>query len=120
MPSDVDIDEHLSGSFGSYEGNDDVAVQARILKSRAFSVREESWHPSQQVTMHKDGSLTVHFRLSSTLEFKAWILSFGADARVLMPDSLREEVAEELAAMAAAYEEKESLRQSSEKTTRAN
>ena len=37
-------------------------------------------YPSQQMQPHRDGSLTVEFRLSGTEEIKSWILSFGRGA----------------------------------------
>jgi predicted DNA-binding transcriptional regulator YafY len=103
VPADMDIDGRLAGSFGIYEGAEDITVRAKIAKPRARYVAEKAWHPSQQVTVHRDGSVTVEFRLSGTVEFKNWILSFGADAEVLEPASLREEIAAELHRTLAAY-----------------
>lgn len=103
LPRDLDLDSHFARSFGIYDGDEDFAVQVWISKDRARYVGEKTWHPSQRVTPHRDGSLTVRFRLSSAVEIKSWILSFGADAEVLEPGWLRHELADELTNMAQKY-----------------
>jgi predicted DNA-binding transcriptional regulator YafY len=61
-------------------------------------------HPSQRVEIEPDGTALVHFELSGTLEIRSWILSFGPAAEVLEPESLRQEIREQLAGMLARYE----------------
>ena len=65
------------------------------------------------------GSALVEFRLSSTTEIKAWILSFGPAAEVLEPAELRQELQRDLAIMAALYSGGPALRQSSPVGTKA-
>lgn len=103
LSPDLDLDAHFARSFGIYDGDEDLAVRVWISKNRARYVREKTWHPSQRVTTNRDGSLIVAFRLSSAVEFKSWVLGFGADAEVLEPESLRRELADELAAAAQKY-----------------
>ena len=55
--------------------------------------------------LQPDGSLLFRASLSSTVEFKAWVLSFGKHAEVIEPSELREELAEEIAAMGRNYAE---------------
>jgi predicted DNA-binding transcriptional regulator YafY len=105
VPEDLDLDAHFAGSFGIYDGKSQVVVRVRIAPSRARYVREKLWHPSQQIQPHGDGSLTVEFRLSGTVEIKSWILSFGRDAEVLEPKSLRQDLAAELQATLESYRE---------------
>jgi predicted DNA-binding transcriptional regulator YafY len=61
-------------------------------------------HPSQRVEIEPDGTALVHFELSSTLEIRSWILSFGPAAEVLEPESLREEIRDQLAETLAHYD----------------
>lgn len=103
LPADLDLDAHFAHSFGIYDGDEDMTVRVWISKDRARYVREKRWHPSQQVKTKRDGSLIVKFRLSSTVEFKSWVLGFGADAEVLEPESLRRDLANEIAAVAQKY-----------------
>ncbi len=67
-------------------------------------VSESMWHPSQELTVQKDGSLVAEFRLDGTREIKSWVLSFGRHAEVLGPAELRGEMAEELTAALGRYE----------------
>jgi predicted DNA-binding transcriptional regulator YafY len=60
-------------------------------------------HASPKVALQPDGSALVEFRLSSTTEIKAWVLSFGPAAEVLEPAELRQEIQRDLAAMSALY-----------------
>jgi WYL domain len=47
--------------------------------------------------------MTVRFRLSNPVELKSWVLGFGANANVLEPESLRDEIAAEPEQLLKAY-----------------
>ena len=64
---------------------------------------KEPRHTSYKETRHRDGSLTARYRLSNTVEIKSWVLGFGANAIVLEPESLRDEIAAELEQSLKAY-----------------
>lgn len=49
-------------------------------------------------------ALQATFRLADLVEFKRWIKGFGADAEVLKPDTLRQELRAELRAAAQRYD----------------
>jgi predicted DNA-binding transcriptional regulator YafY len=51
----------------------------------------------------EDGGLELCMNVGSTAEVRNWILSFGSNALVLEPESLREEIAQELRAACANY-----------------
>jgi predicted DNA-binding transcriptional regulator YafY len=101
--TDFDVQEHLSGSFGIYDGDEDITVVVKFAPAAARYVRESKWHHSQVLTTQRDGSMLARFRLSSTVEIKSWILSFGSSAVVLEPKSLRAEIARELEQMLKSY-----------------
>ncbi len=103
MPKEQDLDAHFAGSFGIYDGRGEIKVRVWISPTRARYVKEKQWHPSQQITPHGDGSLTIEFRVSATVELKSWLLSFGRDAKVLEPDELRDAIRAELHEMLEAY-----------------
>ena len=71
--------------------------------SAARYVSESNWHGSQKLTPQDDGSLIAEFQLSGTEEIKRWIMSFGSNAVVREPASLREEIAEELNSLLEMY-----------------
>jgi predicted DNA-binding transcriptional regulator YafY len=104
-PPGFDPAAHLASTFGVYvsEGETET-MKVRFAPSAARYVREARWHPSQQLTNQRDGSLVAEFQLSSTEEFRSWVLSFGSKAVVLEPEWLRAEIADELRKLFVAYE----------------
>jgi len=104
-PKDFDLREHFSGSFGVYSGTDGDPVHVVIRFSRdvARYVSESTWHASQRLTRQDDGSIIAEFDLTSTVEIKSWILSFGRHAEVLEPEGLREEMVDEADSMRSRY-----------------
>jgi len=98
-PTDFDLESHLAGSFGIYRGEADqnIRVRVRFAADVARYVQEKRWHASQKLTPQPDRSVIAEFELRATEELKAWVLSFGPKAVVLEPDSLRQEIAQEVA-----------------------
>lgn len=80
------------------------SVSVRFSAAVARRVAETTWHPSQRLELHDDGTLTWHGRVAGTHEVRIWILGWGADAEVIAPRALRASVAEELARAVTAYE----------------
>jgi len=96
LPEDFDLQKHLAGSFGIYDGRESITVKIRFSPTVARYVKESRWHPSQQLKSERDGCLLATFELSSTEEIKSWALSFGQHAEVLEPGELRAEMIDEL------------------------
>lgn len=95
-PSDFDAQEHFRGAFAVVPGDEPIDVRIRFTGSAARYVQEKQMHESQQV-VHSDQKAEATFTLTSTMEIKSWILSFGASAEVLEPQELRDEIQAELA-----------------------
>jgi len=104
-PDDFDLQRHLAKSFGVYHGDGDVKIVVRFAPAVARYVCESNWHESQKLTPQKDGGVVAEFQLSDTEEIKRWIMSFGQHAVVVEPESLREEILQELDWLVAAYRE---------------
>jgi proteasome accessory factor B len=103
-PTDFDLARFLSTSFGVYQsGAELITVKVSFAPAAARYVQETKWHSCHRLTKQRDGSVLAEFRLSCTTEIKSWVLGFGAKARVLEPESLRREIAEELGALLSAY-----------------
>jgi predicted DNA-binding transcriptional regulator YafY len=102
-PSNFDLRQHFSDSFGIYGGSHDEPIHIVVRFSRDVSryVSESTWHASQRLTKQSDGSTLAEFDLSSTVEIKSWVMSFGRHAEVLEPEGLREEMLEEATALLA-------------------
>jgi predicted DNA-binding transcriptional regulator YafY len=101
--ADFDIKAHLAGSFGIYNGAEDINVLVKFAPSAARYVSEGNWHHSQVLTTQRDGSLLARFTFSSTVEVKSWIRGFGPSAVVLEPEELRAEIVQELEQSLEAY-----------------
>lgn len=103
---DFDFDAFVASAFGVIS---DEAMPLRIQFSPKVApyVEERTWHPSQQLEKTDDGHLLLFMEVGSTAEVRNWILSFGSNALVLEPDSLREEIARELKAACANYNVKD-------------
>jgi predicted DNA-binding transcriptional regulator YafY len=92
MPGDFDF-RKLSGSqFGIHWGEGEVEVKIWFASPAAPYVRERIWHSSQAITDNPDGSLVLSLTVNHLLELQRWILSWGAMAQVLEPQSLVDEV----------------------------
>ena len=87
-----------------FQGHDEIHVRIWFHRRVARYVEESSWHASQKLTPQRDGSLIAEFDLSDGEEVKHWVLSFGKRAEILEPESLREEMLEEIAALHATYD----------------
>jgi predicted DNA-binding transcriptional regulator YafY len=102
-PAGFDVSKHLEKSFGIYHGTDSLTVRVRFSEKVARYVSEKQWHPSQKTRRLRNGSVELTFELATTAEVRQWIMSFGADAEVIEPMKLRQELVLELSRMEAIY-----------------
>jgi proteasome accessory factor B len=105
-PSKADYDPNrlFLDSFGIFIGAD-VDVQEIELKLQpkwATFASCHRWHRSQKV-VRRDDHVMVRMRVRLCPELKAWILGFGADAEVISPPGLRDDIRRSVAAMAMVY-----------------
>jgi proteasome accessory factor B len=84
---------------------DPVEVVIRFSPAVAKRAAETRWHPSQTLEPQDDGSLLWRGQVAGMREIRIWILGWGADAEVLQPAALRDEVAAELLRAAALYKD---------------
>jgi predicted DNA-binding transcriptional regulator YafY len=80
-----------------------IDVVIRFSPAVAKRAAETRWHPSQVIEEQPDGSLLWRGRISGSREIRIWIMGWGADAEVLEPSSLRDDLAAELASAASLY-----------------
>ncbi len=97
----------LEAAFGLFQADRIVSVTLRFNAFRARWIRQQRWHPQQQITENPDGGLDLTLPVADFREIKLKILQFGADAEVLAPDSLRREIKEEIDRMKSVYKTKE-------------
>ena len=102
MPDDFDIDEFMKSSFGVFQG-DPVKVRVWFAADIAEYVREKIWHETQHIENLSDGAIIFEAQVAGIAEIKFWILKWGAKARVIEPDSLRQAIRAEAEAMVGNY-----------------
>ena len=99
---DFDFDAYTASSFGVIA---EPATRVRIVfeSSWATYVEEYTWHPSQKLEALPDGRLELSMEVGGIAELRSWVLSFGAGAEVLEPETLRSDVRRELETAMARY-----------------
>jgi predicted DNA-binding transcriptional regulator YafY len=71
-------------------------VQLRFHPQIARSVKERTWHASQQFKDRSDGSVVMTLEVSDDYALRSWILGFGRAVKVLAPAALVDWTREEL------------------------
>lgn len=69
-----------------------IKVELLFDKATAVWVKDRTWHPSQEITIRKDGRMTMWLQVADSRELVGWILSFGSGVQVLKPDHLRKAI----------------------------
>lgn len=90
-PKDFDPEELLQQSFGMVY-DDPVEVTIWFSADQTRYIQERQWAKDQKITQSKDGSIELWMNTSGWYDVKRWILSFGADACLISPDHLRDEI----------------------------
>jgi len=103
VPADFDIDEFMRASFGIFHG-EPVNVKIWFASEVAGYISEKIWHETQQIKTQDNGSVIFEAEVAGIDEIKYWILSWGASAVVLSPESLRNELNAEAGAMVRNYQ----------------
>lgn len=85
------------------ESGPDRKVIVRFSKLVAQNVAEVAWHKTQQLRFNDDGTLDYQVTVSGLTEMSWWILGYGDQAEVLVPDDLRERIAGKAARMVEIY-----------------
>jgi predicted DNA-binding transcriptional regulator YafY len=104
VPADFDFEARTASAFGVVAERPET-VCIRFAPRWALYVQEHEWHPSQRSAKTEDGGVELTMEVGLGDELRGWVLSFGAGAEVLAPDSLRADVAAELAKAGERYRE---------------
>jgi proteasome accessory factor C len=95
--SEQELDEHFTTGYGIFGGKADKVAVLRFTKERARWVADERWHPQQQSQFLGDGCYELRVPYRDARELVMDILRHGPEVEVIEPESLRGEVAEQLA-----------------------
>ncbi len=102
-PNDWDPRAFVADAFGITAGSP-RAIVVRFSPRVAEFIKERRWHGSQGLQPRPDGSIEVLLRCAITPELRQWILGYGADAEVLEPQELRDEIRETLLSACRRYQ----------------
>jgi predicted DNA-binding transcriptional regulator YafY len=95
-------DSAFPDSLGVHSGNPEP-VRIDFDPAVADYVRSRAWHQSQQISDHPGGGVRVDLNVCIDRALRSWVLSFGRFARVVTPERLARELAQEFEEAAARY-----------------
>ncbi len=101
--SEETLDAHYGSAYGIFSGKPKARAVLRFSPERARWVADERWHPQQKSDWLPDGSYRLTVPYSDERELVMDILRHGRHVVVEGPTSLRQRVAEEVAALHALY-----------------
>ena len=90
--ADAELDQHLSGSYGIFSGPPKGLATIVFSASSARWVADEHWHSQQQGRYLADGRYELKVPYSAARELLMDVLHYGADAEVVDPPALRQQV----------------------------
>ena len=99
----IDVSTHLGKSIGIFQATSQPRSKFGLGERAAAWVREDPWHPEQQLEMEFDGTATLTVPASHPREVLPKVLSLGSDAEVLSPAAFRSAVTQAVQKMAATY-----------------
>ncbi|MEO2017877.1 MAG: WYL domain-containing protein [Fuerstiella sp.] len=90
VPDDFGLRDYFGNAWAVYRGGRSYDIELRFNPDAAKIVQETTWHHTQQVQRHKNGSVTLSFKVDGLNEIIHWILSWSGQVRVQKPDELKE------------------------------
>ena len=87
-------DDAFPNSLGVHSGPTE-RVSIEFQQAVADYVRAREWHRSQALTAAEDGAVSMTLDVCLDQALKSWIMSFGPFARVVAPESLAKEIADQ-------------------------
>jgi predicted DNA-binding transcriptional regulator YafY len=95
--------EPFAHSLGVHSGQPERVVLAFDAGAAPY-VREREWHASQSIDEAADGGIVLTLDVCVDHALRAWVLGFGASARVVAPISLAHAIFETAMAMRRQYQ----------------
>ena len=94
LPLGFDVDEYVQDALMVMRGKR-IEVELLFSKPAAAWVKDKLWHPSQEISLLRDGRLKMMLKVADTAELVGWILSFGSQVRIVSPESLTGKIRDE-------------------------
>ena len=78
---------------------DPIEAKIWFSKDQTRYIEERTWSSNQSIEKQTDGSIILTIKTSGIFDLKKWVLSFGANAKVIEPDKLKIDIIEEIKLM---------------------
>jgi proteasome accessory factor C len=101
---EAELDAHYASSYGIFGGRADKLAVLVFTRERARWVADELWHPEQQGKRLEDGSYELRIPYGDPRELVMDVLRHGPQVRVIEPQSLVDEVKNQLAGAIGRYD----------------
>lgn len=105
VPKDFSLRDYFGNAWAVFRGTESYDVEVLFTPDVARVVTETVWHHTQSATTHKDGSVTLKFRVDGLEEITHWAMSWTGRIKVIHPKLLRDRVVERLKAALTMNEE---------------
>jgi predicted DNA-binding transcriptional regulator YafY len=103
VPEDFRLEDYMGAGFGVIGGRPEK-IKIWFSPDIAGYIKEKTWHESQVIDQQRDGSIIFEADIAITEELLSWIMSWGAKAEVLEPESLIAQIHAEALALLKAYD----------------
>jgi predicted DNA-binding transcriptional regulator YafY len=108
-PQDFILEEYLDQGFGMIRGREPIHVEIIFDEYQARWMRERTkFHSTEEREDLPDGGLHMRMRVTALDGVKRFVMQYGAHAQVIKPDELRQAIREEIEAMRATYNARQS------------
>ncbi|QDU72629.1 helix-turn-helix transcriptional regulator [Mucisphaera calidilacus] len=89
-PENFSLTSFRGNAWRMIRGETTYAVEILFDATVADAVSETTWHRTQEIEEHEDGSLTFRCTVDGLDEIVWWVLGYGPHAKVKQPDDLVE------------------------------
>ena len=98
IPADFDLRKYFGNAWSVYRGSISYDVELHFEPLAGRVVTETIWHPTQRSKTHKNGSVTLLFKVDGLDEILNWVLMWSGKVEVIQPLELKRKLVESLKA----------------------
>jgi predicted DNA-binding transcriptional regulator YafY len=106
IKTDYSFRERHKDSFGVFTGSETTGVKIKFSKSVAKYIEEPPWASRGKITRFSNGNILYEINTSYPKEVLWWVMGWGAEAEILEPEYLREEIIKTVRKMVETYSKK--------------
>ena len=106
IPADFSLKKVYGSTWGVWteqETGQPETVRLKVTPGMAKKFSTTTFHDSQKVISQSDGSAEVTFQIVNAAEMLPWLMTWGATVKVLEPQWLQQELAENAQSIVAQY-----------------